>query len=44
VRGGGQKERANEGEYGGWMYLVFIYENRRMKSAEIILRGGGERG
>jgi hypothetical protein len=27
------------------MYFVFIYENRRMKSAEIVLRrGSGEKG
>jgi hypothetical protein len=25
------------------MYFVFIYENRRMKPVEIVLRKGGER-
>jgi hypothetical protein len=34
-------------EYGiWWMYFVFIYENRRMKPVEIVLRkvgGGGGR-
>jgi hypothetical protein len=30
VRGGGHKERRNEGEY-GWMYFVSIYEIRRTK-------------
>jgi hypothetical protein len=30
-------ERANGGEY-GWMYFVLIYENRRMKPVEIVLR------
>jgi hypothetical protein len=26
------------------MYFVLIYENRRMKSVEIVLKGGGEEG
>jgi hypothetical protein len=25
-----------------WMCFVFIYENRRMKPVEIVLRGGGK--
>jgi hypothetical protein len=29
----------NEGEHGGCIFL-FIYENRRMKSIEIVLRRG----
>jgi hypothetical protein len=26
------------------MYFIFIYENKRMKPAEIVLRGKGGRG
>jgi hypothetical protein len=29
----------NEGIY-WWLYFIFIYENRRMKSVEIVLRSG----
>jgi hypothetical protein len=40
-RGAGYKEGVKEGEW--WMYFVFGYENRRMKSVEIV-PGSGERG
>jgi hypothetical protein len=33
---GGYKERGNEGEYGG--VFCIMYENRRMKPVEIVLR------
>jgi hypothetical protein len=36
---GGQKERGNEDVCGGYGYLVSIFENRRMKPVEIVLRG-----
>jgi hypothetical protein len=39
VGGGGQKEKVNEGEYGGFI----LYENRRMKPFEIQTRGKGMR-
>jgi hypothetical protein len=38
---GGHRERVNDGEYYGCI-LYFIYENRRMKPIEIVLRGGRE--
>jgi hypothetical protein len=50
-KGCGHKERWNEVDYGGytlhsyWIHFAFIYENRRMKSVEIVLRrGSGEEG
>jgi hypothetical protein len=37
----GHKERGNKGEYGGCIFIS-IYENRRMKPVEIVLRKEGE--
>jgi hypothetical protein len=37
--GGRHKERVNKGECGRCIF-VFIYENRKMKSVEIVLRRG----
>jgi hypothetical protein len=38
---GGHKERVNENEY-GWMYFLFICENR-FHIVEIVVRRGGGR-
>jgi hypothetical protein len=39
---GWHKERVNEGVYGGCVF-VSIYENRRMKPLEIVIKRGGRR-
>jgi hypothetical protein len=42
VGGGRHKERVNEDEC-GWLYFVCLYEKKRMKPVEIVLRKGKER-
>jgi hypothetical protein len=40
-RWGEVKEKVKEGDYGAF-FLVFVYENRKMKPVEIVLRRGKE--
>jgi hypothetical protein len=39
VGGGGYKERMKWGKY-GWIYFVFMYQNRIMKPVETVPRRG----
>jgi hypothetical protein len=38
--GRGRAKGEGKGEQMWWKYFVFIYENRTMKPAEIVLRSG----